>query len=193
MIHHYPLQWPVGWPRYEGSRKSGNFQVPYSQAERELGRALEKLGASSAYISSDQELRMDGTPSTKPASGPGVAVYFVIDEKQLCVPCDRFNTPRDNLRAIGLTLAMFAAMDRYGTSQMIEATLSGFAALPANASASSTGPRMWWDVLQVAPDADPSVVKAAYRNLAARYHPDAATADHEKFLEVQKAYQESQQ
>lgn len=187
MIHHYPVQWPIGWDKTR-YRESAQFKVSYEQAEKELTGALERLDADSAYISTDQELRMDGRPRRdRPVSSPAVAVYFVRKGVQLCIPCDKFNTTRDNLRAIGLTLENIRQMERYGTSRTLEATLSGFAALPAEASPNA-GPRAWYDVLQVNPDADESVIKAAYRNLAAKYHPDASTRDDTKFLEVQEAY-----
>jgi DnaJ-domain-containing protein 1 len=83
-------------------------------------------------------------------------------------------------------------MERYGTSQTVEATLSGFAALPAEASPNA-GPRAWHEVLQVLPDADPSIIRAAYRNLAAKYHPDNSdTGDEAKFHEVQRALREAE-
>jgi DnaJ domain len=192
MIHHYPLQWPPDWPRYKGLQVSGGFQVPYDQAIRELARALDKLGAETAYIATDQELRVDGSPRRDRHPGsPAAALFFERKGKQLCIPCDRFNSVRDNVRAIGLTLEDINHMERYGTSQMVEATLSGFAALPANAG-NSVGPRSWHEVLQVAPDADETIIRVAYRNLASRYHPDNPhTGDEKKFLEVQRAFTEA--
>lgn len=191
MIHHYPLQWPIGWPRNDRAAAS-QFKVGYEQSEYELENELVALGAESAYIATDQEVRVNGRPrrDKQPAS-PAVAVYFVRNGKQLCIPCDKFTTAGDNLRAVGLTLEAIRRMERYGTSQMVEATLSGFAALPANAQ-EHTGPRAWHDVLQVTPDADDDIVKAAYRKLAAKYHPDnQQTGDQAKFLEVQAAFTEA--
>jgi DnaJ domain len=191
MIYHYPVQWPVGWPRND-SYELAQFKVDYDTAVRELFYELERLDAESAYISTDQELRVNGTPRRdRVPDSPAVAVYFVRNGKQLCIPCDKFRTVRDNIRAVGLTLESIRRMERYGTSQTVEATLSGFAALPAEASP-NVGPRPWHEVLQVSPDADPSVVRGAYRNLAAKYHPDNPTSgDQSKFLEVQRAFQEA--
>lgn len=190
MIYHYPVQWPIGWPR--SRKQTATFKVDYEVAEHELARELELLGATSAYISTDQELRVDGRPRRDRQPGSSaVAVYFVRKGQQLCIPCDKFYSVRDNLRAIGLTLQNIRQMERYGTSQTVEATLSGFAALPAEASPNG-GPRAWYQVLQVSPDADPSVIRAAYRNLAAKYHPDNAdTGDEAKFHEVQRALREA--
>jgi hypothetical protein len=164
----------------------------YDEAERDLALELERLGADSAYISTDQELRVTGSPRRdRQPTSPAAAVYFVRKGKQLCIPCDKFSSVRDNIRAIGLTIQNIRQMERYGTSQTVEATLSGFAALPAEASPNA-GPRAWHEVLQVSPDADPSVIRAAYRNLAAKYHPDnPSTGNQQKFLEVTRALQEA--
>jgi hypothetical protein len=186
MIYHYPLQWPIGWPHYEGLRKAGGFAVAYEQAEKELGMELERLGAESAYISTDQQLRVDGRPrrDSQPAT-PGVAVYFVRDGKELCIPCDRFNSVRDNIRAISLTLEGVRRMERYGTSQMVEAALSGFTAIPAT-TGPHTGPRAWHEVLGVAPDSPIEVRRAAYRALANSKHPDKGGSN-DDWLELQRA------
>jgi hypothetical protein len=191
MIYHYPVQWPIGWPRNE-EYEFAQFKVDYNAAVRHLSYELERLGAESAYISTDRPLRIDGTPrADRQPETPAVAVYFVRNGKQLCIPCDKYRAVRDNIRAIGLTLESIRRMERYGTSQTVEATLSGFAALPAQASTNS-GPRAWHEVLQVSPEADPSVIRAAYRNLAAKYHPDNPTSgDQDKFLEVQRAVREA--
>lgn len=47
-----------------------------------------------------------------------------------------------------------------------------------------------YDTLQIRPDAAPDVVKAAYKALARKYHPDnLATADEQKFKAVALAYE----
>lgn len=192
MIYHYPVQWPIGWPRND-VHELAQFKVDYNTAVRHLSYELERLGAESAYLSTDRPLRIDGTPrADRSPDSPAVAVYFVRNGKQLCIPCDKFQTARDNIRAVGLTLESIRRMERYGTSQTVEATLSGFAALPAEASPNA-GPRPWHEVLQVSPDADPSVIRAAYRNLAAKYHPDnTSTGDEAKFHAVQRALREAE-
>jgi hypothetical protein len=187
MIYHFPVQWPIGWPRNQ-SYKVGHFKVNYDKALRDLGYELKRLGVESAYISTDRPLRLDG----KPRSGvqpdtPAVAVYFVRKGKQLCIPCDKYRTVSDNIRAIGLTIESIRRMERYGTSQMVEATLSGFAALPENASPNA-GPRPWYDVLEVAPNASPGVIKACFRAKAAQTHPDAPGGSTADFQEVKRAY-----
>jgi hypothetical protein len=198
MIYHYPLQWPVGWPRSNSYGASAGFQVSYEQAEKELGEELERLGADSAYISTDQELRMDGQPRRdRQPSSTAVAVFFVRKGATLCIPCDKFNSVRDNLRAVGLTVEAIRRMERYGTSQMVEATLQGFKSLPSGGSTgsaefhnvpSSTG--SWWEVLQVSPTTEEEIVRAAWRRLTARYHPDGSEPDSGKYQQVQEAFKQ---
>jgi hypothetical protein len=192
MIYHYPVQWPIGWPRNDYPEPA-QFKVDYGKAVRDLSYELDRLDVESAYLSTDRELRVDGQPRAdrNPVS-PAVALYFVRKGKQLCIPCDKFQTVRDNIRAVGLTLEAIRRMERYGTSQTVEATLSGFAALPETASPNA-GPRPWHEVLQVAPDADPEIVRSVWKRLVARYHPDNGdTGDADKFHEVQQAYTEYQ-
>lgn len=187
MIYHFPVQWPVGWPRHQ-THRTGHFKVGYDQALRELGQELKRLGVESAYISTDRPLRVDGRPrSGVQPDTPAVAVYFVRKGKQLCIPCDKYQTVRDNIRAIGLTLESIRRMKRYGTSEMAEATLSGFAALPENASPNA-GSRRWYDVLEVSPNASPEVIKASFRAKAVQTHPDAPGGSTADFEEVKRAY-----
>jgi DnaJ-domain-containing protein 1 len=116
-----------------------------------------------------------------------VAVYFVRKGKQLCIPCDKYQTVRDNIRAIGVTLESIRRMKRYGTSEMVDATLSGFAALPENASPNA-GSRPWYDVLELSPNASLEVIKASFRAKAAQTHPDAPGGSTAAFQEVKRAY-----
>ena len=187
MIYHFPVQWPIGWPRNE-TYAVAHFNVSYDKALRDLGYELRRLGAESAYISTDRPLRIDGQPrgGMQPET-PAVALYFVRNGNQLCIPCDKYRTVRDNIRAIGLTVEAIRRMERYGTSQMVEATLSGFAVVPEYASP-NVGLRPWYDVLEVSPNASPEVIKASFRAKAAQTHPDAAGGSTAAFQEVKRAY-----
>jgi DnaJ-domain-containing protein 1 len=187
MIYHFPVQWPDGWPRHQ-THRIGHFKVGYDQALRDLGQELKRLGVESAYISTDRPLRADGRPrSGVQPDTPAVAVYFVRKGKQLCIPCDKYQTVRDNIRAIGVTLESIRRMKRYGTSEMVDATLSGFAALPENVSPNA-GSRPWYDVLEVSPNASLEVIKASFRAKAAQTHPDAPGGSTAAFQEVKRAY-----
>jgi hypothetical protein len=191
MRHTAPLAWPVGWPTTPGyDRKSGGFQVTYEEAASQLADELDRLGVTDGFISTDQPVRISGTPDrTRQPGTPGVAVYFERHGKSLCIPCDKFSSVRDNIRAVGLTLESIRRMERYGTSQTVEAAMSGFTAIPATAGP-SVGPRAWHDVLGVAPDSPASVIRAAYKAKALDAHPDRGGSQ-DAWLELQQAFDQS--
>lgn len=192
MIYEYPLAWPLGWPRSDG-QAYGSFKVSYDEAVRDLTLELERIDASSAVLSTDQPLRVSGTPrrDMSPTSS-GVALYFTRHGKDVCIPCDKFNTVRGNIRAIGLTLEGLRRMERYGTSQMVDAAFAGFTAIPANANAGEPviPKRPWYEVLGVSPTAPFEVVEAAYKAMRRKTHPDSGGTERE-FHEVQAAFEEA--
>jgi hypothetical protein len=102
--------------------------------------------------------------NTKPAD-PGIAVWFVWDGLQVCIPCDRYLTPAENLQAIHHVLEARRVELRHGTLSMVRATMTGFVALPG---------RGWREVMRFTPDYMPTVdeVTERYRSLARELHPD---------------------
>lgn len=190
MTYTYPLQWPIGWPKTEpGYHKAASFKVGYTESIRQLAAELQRFGADSAYLSTDRELRLDGQPrADRNPITQGAAVYFSRNGKQLCIPCDGFNSLRDNVRAIVLSIESLRRLERYGTSQMVEAALTGFAALPANATESNL--KAWHVVLGVSPDAPPEVITAAYRALSKTAHPDGGGTIWQ-WEELRTAYEQS--
>lgn len=50
------------------------------------------------------------------------------------------------------------------------------------------GVRSHYDVLGVSRDADTAAIRAAYRRLAQKVHPDRPGGSHEKFVELQRAF-----
>lgn len=193
MIEAHPLQWPIGWKRTDYPEYS-RFQAPtVASARNFVLNELSRLGATDVIISSNMVLNRDGFPAARQPrlQDTGVAVYFTMNGEQRCIPSDKYYTVEDNLHAVGKTIEALRGIERWGTGQIMEAAFRGFTALPEHASAG--GSRAWYEVLQVSQDADPDIIKAAWRRLAAKYHPDNAdTADPAKFAEVQKAFEESQ-
>lgn len=190
MIEAYPLQWPVGWKRTQYP-DSSRFQNPtVASARNFVLNELERLGATEPIISSNMVLNRDGWPAARQPrlQDTGVAVYFKLHGEDRCIPSDKYYSVEENLHAVGMTIKALRGIERWGTGQIMEAAFRGFVALPEFASASNK--RAWHDVLGVTPDAPKEVIKAAYRALATRKHPDAGGSEQE-WLELQAAYGES--
>ena len=171
MADQYPLAWPAHWPRTKG-RKRAPFKTHYQKATKELSYELQRIGAQRVVLSTNLELRLDGTPYLNrglPAD-PGVALYFTREGKDVCIPCDRWDSVPANIRAVTLTLEALRGIDRWGTGKMIDAAFTGFKALPYDGPIVPAPP--WWTVLGVDAGADTAVVKDRYREIAKRVHPD---------------------
>lgn len=165
----YPLTWPVGQQRTR-LRDFGKFkQRGFGLIRDEMLDELRRLGASGVVISSDLRLRQDGLPyaDQREPADPGIAVYFRRRGKSIVIACDAFDKTWKNLRAISGTIEAFRAIERYGSSSMLEQAFQGFAQLPAHAVEAS-----WWDVLGVSPTASLEQISDAHRDLAMKNHPD---------------------
>lgn len=187
----HPLQWPAGWPRADRPKRA-RFDTSFARARAELINELRLLGARLPVISSNIELRRDGLPyaNAKQPDDRGIAVYFTLNGEQQCIPCDSWDRTEDNLQAIRLTVAALRGLDRWGAKEMVNAAFRGFKALPENAIVTPYTSRLWYEVLEVSPDATPDEIKAAYRQLLHTAHPDKGGSQ-EAFAELQKAYKEA--
>lgn len=172
-VARYPLAWPAGWARSNprSGLRSGNFKVDFDKAVRELAHEIELLGGRYPVLSSNLELRLDGMPRRdkgEPADR-GVAVYFELKGAQKVFACDTFTSVKDNIRAIGLTIASLRAIERYGATVMLERALSAFVALPA--------PKSPWEILGLAAGSSRRAIEDSWRLLAANHHPDRGGSD----------------
>lgn len=186
MIEAYPLYWPENWPRTElHQRRSSQFQVPLGIASTNLRHEVNRLGGLNMILSSNIPVRADGLPYSKfrVPDDAGVAVYFELNGDQRCIPCDRWESVRENIRAIGLTVAALRGLDRWGAKKMVDAAFKGFAALPP--------PRKHWsEILGISADSAPAVIKAVYKAKALAAHPDQGGSTAE-FQELKEAYEEA--
>src|SRR5215469_16916930 len=104
----FPLQWPTNWPRRRhNDRKNGRFStsakpITIAGALNRLQTELERIGARYAVISSNLEPRRDGLPRSgqREPEDPGIAVYFLLDGKPHCLPCDTYTQIAQNIAAI---------------------------------------------------------------------------------------------
>lgn len=193
MITAYPLAWPPAWPRTERPEWS-RFAASQSEAQNGIIRELRLLGARDIIISTNIPLRQDGMPyaSRRAPEDQGVAVYFKFNGNDQCIPCDKWRTIAENMRAIEKTIDALRGIERWGAKEMVNAAFRGFKALPESIIPGQETARPWHEVLGVNPDAPKEVIVAAYRALAMKYHPDnQETGDPMKFHQLQNALSES--
>ncbi|MBO6937515.1 MAG: J domain-containing protein [Deltaproteobacteria bacterium] len=190
----YPLHWPDGQPRTPEHRRERRwaYKVSQEQAQTELLHDLELMGAKDVILSTNIKLRRDGLPyaSQRPPDDPGVAVYWTTESGvSVAIACDRFELIRENMRALGLTVAALRAVDRAGCTDVLEGAYRGWAQLPATVT---PAPRPWWKVLGYdAPEGlDFPTVKRRFRELAATRHPDRGGA-HEAMAELNGALEQA--
>lgn len=179
----YPLMWPEHQPRTQpGSRRHAKFEMDFGRARDELVRELKLLSAQDIVISSNVPLRRDGLPlaDAREPVDPGVAVYFDRHrtirragtwetlKTPFVIACDTYSRVKWNLRAVGATVEALRAIERHGSTSMLEQAFTGFAALPAHVTADPP----WWETLGVSADATPAQVRARFHELAQRHHPD---------------------
>lgn len=184
-VERYPLHWPEGWKRTgSGNRRRSPFKLAYEPSMRHLLTELQRLGATSPLVPTNMPLRRDGMPmlGRGPIQDPGVAVYFTRKDKQQVLACDQYTSLDGNLHAIGLTVQALRAIDRYGSSTILDRAFTGFAALPAG--------EHWSKVLGVEPSASVDDIENAYRIKLAIAHPDRGGST-EEFQAVQRALAEA--
>lgn len=176
MTEAFPLSWPVGVPRTAPiSQKRATFsrygqQLTIStaldrlKAQVELLRGRDRRGAQSFVVSSNIELRRDGFPrSDRTPDDPGIAVYFRLDGRPYCLPCDKWDRAPDNIGAIAWHIDSTRAIERYGVGT-VEQAFTGFLYLP---------PPTWWGDLGL--KARPATIEeaeTAWRRLVKEHHPD---------------------
>lgn len=171
----YPLQWPSGWPRSKGGEVS-RFSTKLPAALSALRKEVELLGGKSLVLSSNVTLGAE-----RPAD-PAVCAYFVLREKSIAIPCDRWGKVEDNVKAIALTIEAMRGMERWGAKDMITAMFKGFVALPEK-----TGPSCW-EMLGISQFGSTEAhVMDAWRAKAPTAHPDHAGGSHAAMTALNEA------
>lgn len=170
MTQAFPLQWPRGRPRTK-ARSDSNFRISPSKAFDEMMDELGRFSAKNPVVSSNIPTRRDGTPYrdglTELLEDPGVAVFFTKQmgkaERLICLPCDTYRRPWENVRAIGKAVESLRAMERHGAHQILDQAFEGFTALPPPGAASEPTEKAWWVVLGVEPGATDDEIHTAYK------------------------------
>lgn len=173
----YPLTWPPGWPRTDPTkRENARFRCTLPAALKSLYEQVRLLGGTNVVLSSNVTL---GAESPK---DPGVAAYFTYLGDQVCVPCDRWRSVEDNLRAIANTIEAMRAIERWGAKHMMKAAFRAFAALPPPGAV-----RPWRQVLGLGPTPTFAEAQARYRELARQAHPDSGGSE-ERMKDLNSAW-----
>lgn len=190
-IESFPLSWPDGWKR-TGARKKSKFKASFAWARDRLFAELKLLGCPDwkVILSSNIPLRRDGLPYSGQANptDPGFAVYFRLKEKPMVLACDQYREATDNLYAIVKTIEALRGIQRWGASDMMERSFTGFSALPPGPSEQTQ--KHWWEILGYAgPNVTEDSLKNRYRKLAAIHHPDVGGTS-ALMAEINAAYKE---
>lgn len=180
----YPLKWPDGWPRVTaGMRRSAPYKTSLDHAIRDLLDDLRKMGAKDVTISSNVRVTLGVKLTENEVKDPGVAVYWTHKSGEPRVmACDHWGRLRDNVRAIGLTVAALRQIERCGASGMLDRALEGFKALPEAPSC--------WHVIGLPKGSSQALVTTRFRELAATHHPDRG-GDPVAFGQITQAYHEA--
>lgn len=188
--------WPPEYDRTPSEERTPyphGFDVSRSKAFESILAELGKMdGVTDVQLDSgaEHQTRNPNKPYANASfDDPGVVVRFRRDGEQFAMPMDRWDNPRDNARAIALTLRAKRALTRYGV-ETIESEFETLRLPPGDPDREAVAGRQPpHDVLGVAPDADPDVVKAAARSLKKKHHPDHG-GDRETFLRIVRAESE---
>lgn len=186
-ITNYPLSWPFGWDRTSPAQRRRSQFGHHSiiSSARVLENEIRLMNGRNLIISTNLRVRNDGLPysNQRMPDDPGVAVYFDWRKKPITFACDKYRTVEDNLWAIVKHLEALRGQERWGVGSLDQA-FAGYAALPAPSEE-------WWVILGVDRFANAETIQSAYKSLAKQYHPDRPDGNLEKFLQVQKAYEQA--
>ena len=199
-IDAFPLCWPQGWPRHKGRRELGTFKGTPGKVRDELLKEIDRLvlGSESrgftladgvVVISSNIPTKRDGMPmaNAREPEDPGIAVYFERRGRRMCFACDKYDRTWKNMRAIAKTIEALRGVERWGSSEMMERSFTGFAALPAPGQ--GTGSRAWV-ILGIPAGSSEEDVRRAYKSKAKTAHPDAGGSE-TAWHELQEAFNDA--
>ena len=190
----YPLQWPEAYPRKKWPNSSRFGQKSFAKARDEVFRQLSMLLSyqerATIVLSTNITLRLDGLPyanQPQPAD-KGVAVYFMYNKEQVVLCCDEWNKIEHNMWAIAKTVESIRSIERWGVSDFLKRSFTGFNALPPKQDKKD-----WWRTLKY--DSIPGKeswnwagVEAQYKSLAKERHPDKPGGSTELFQELNQAF-----
>ncbi|SOC37043.1 hypothetical protein SAMN05892877_103387 [Rhizobium subbaraonis] len=188
----FPLAWPDTIPRSK-AREKGQFRTSLAGALKNVETSVTAFGRDSGKAVASFVISSNVTLGAVRPHDPGVAIWFVWDGMQVCIPVDRYQTVEANLQAIHLIIEARRTELRHGTLALVRATFTGFLALPPGANR-----RHWRDVLGlntfhkgIRNPVSRSSIEEAFRRLSKERHPDTPTGSHEAMAELNRARDEA--
>lgn len=166
MIDAYPLQWPKGHPR-KSSPENARFDTTLSKALNNVRNSLRMFGDDSKTPTKDIVISSNVTLGNENPKDSGVAVWFMWEDKLLCIAVDKYKKVQDNLQAIHHIIESRRTELRHGGLHILRQAFAGFKALPERA-----GGKNCWDVLGIAQTKDQAAIKEKFRELSQKAHPD---------------------
>lgn len=200
----YPLQWPSGYPRTKYPKKSKFGQKAFGFVRdrifSELRLMLTYQERSTIVLSTNVPLKLDGFPyaNYRQPEDKGIAVYFQYKGEAVVLCCDAWDKIEHNLYAVAETINSIRAIERWGVSDFLKRSFTGFQALPPpSAPKAEPVKRDWWVVLNYQQRPARAVwdwegVVAQYKTLAKVRHPDAGGSV-QAFQELSAAYTEAKE
>lgn len=182
----YPLTWPPQFQRAT-RRERGAFKTTLAGALKNVQDSLRRFSADSGKKLDGLVISSNVTLGVQNPSDPGVAVWFVWDGLQVCIPVDRYEKVEANLQAIHHIIEARRVELRHGTLALVRATFTGFKSLPKPAGDN------WREVLGLpAGSMDRAAAEAAWKRLRSSTHPDKPGGSEAAFKRVQQAWEQAQ-
>ena len=173
---------------------AGRQRIPLTQTLLDLDSELSAITAKSVVVQIDvaKDRELTRLSDLTNVSTPAVVLTFTRNNEPFVFACDHFARWQDNLRAIAKGLESLRLLERYHITQSGE-QYRGWKALPSSTTtalstdvaAAALSRRSQWGVSQILGDRE--VARQAYREAAARSHPDNPVGSTADFQLVQEA------
>lgn len=177
-----PLQWIPHQKRTKFPRRAlfGNHSA--YKAGNELESELKLLEAKDVIISSDLQVKQDGTLCARQYNEDmGVVIYFKLKGQDKAMACDKWDKPEHNLWALKLSIAAIRGLERWGGSELLDGLFTGFQALPGPGDIVIVG-KQYFSTVENMED-----LKILYKKYVKELHPDVG-GDPSEFSDMNRQY-----
>ena len=103
--------------------------------KRNLEFQLDLMDATNVVVTTTSELRRDGRPYANQRISDTALRFISQKGREQAIACDKWDSIRDNRRAVAETIEALRGIERWGTGEIVDAAFQGFTAIPASASA----------------------------------------------------------